>query len=74
MIEASKSIIEYEPVEHTPDAWEMFEDRTQSILTRWHNYRARHPEGPDWLCVRGALIEIDDEYAKYLSSSTDPRD
>ena len=48
--------------------WEIFKDRTVSLLERWDKFVKEHPEVPDVeiSAVRGCIAEISDDFTKML--------
>jgi hypothetical protein len=48
------------------DDFDLFEDRTLSLLKRWHNFKSLHPEVSATECIKSCLLEINDDYTKAL--------
>ena len=59
-----------------PTVFDIFADRTASLVERWKKYEQNHPEIKDIskVCIQGVLREINDDYTQYLIGDTDPRD
>ncbi len=45
--------------------WEVFEDRTKSLLERWSKFQKTHP-GDDKKIIKLFLLEINDEFTQGL--------